>query len=86
MQTTEGTTKRTMTDAEATDEAMLLFTRKMRRLHTRAFDDVWARLPEGAKRAIYAAERRADVLRDQTAGGADGLAYSTDDDPEDDES
>lgn len=57
----------TMTDAEAADEAILLLTRKMRRLHRAEFDHVWGMLPDGAKRAIYAAEARADRVRD--AGG-----------------
>lgn len=53
------------TEAEATDEAMLLLSRKLRRLHPGAFANIWSKLPEGAHRAIYAAERRADVVRDQ---------------------
>lgn len=52
------------TEAQAADEALLLFIRKTRRLHPEAFGQVWAKLPEGAKRALHAAEMRADVLRD----------------------
>lgn len=66
-----------MTETQATDEAVLLFTRKLRRLHPAAFQDIWHRLPDGAKCAIYAAERRADQLRD-AAGGADRLEYPVD--------
>ena len=55
------------TEAQATDEAMLLITRKMRRLYPEAFTAVWAKLPDGAKDAIYASELRADRVRD--AGG-----------------
>jgi hypothetical protein len=47
----------TYTEAEATNEAVLLLTRKMRRLHAQEFAAVWAMLPDGAKEAIYAAER-----------------------------
>jgi hypothetical protein len=72
-----------MTEAQATDEAVLLFTRKLRRLHTAAFQDIWRRLPDGAKEAIYAAERRADQLRDAT-GGADRLGYPVDEEPDED--
>lgn len=57
----------TFTEAEATDEMVLLFTRKLRRLHPEAFADLWERLPEGAHRAVYDAERRADEVRN--AGG-----------------
>jgi hypothetical protein len=72
----------TMTEAQATDEAVLLFTRKMRRLHPDAFADIWAKLPDGAKTAVVAAENRADRLRDQEGNS---LAYPVDEDPEDDE-
>jgi hypothetical protein len=72
----------TMTDHEATDEALLLFTRKTRRLHPEVFASVWTKIPEGARRALEAAERRADRLRD-AHGGARGLEYPAD--PWDDE-
>jgi hypothetical protein len=58
----------TYTEAQATDETMLLLTRKLRRLHPEAFKDVWDRLPEGAQRAVYQAEARADVVRDTKPG------------------
>jgi hypothetical protein len=63
------------TEAEATDETMLLLTRKLRRLHPEAYADIWSKLPEGAHRAIYAAERRADRLRDRN----DGRTWEPDD-------
>lgn len=56
------------TEAQATDEAMLLFIRKMRRLQPEAFAAIWAKLPDGAKEAISASERRADRVRDAGAG------------------
>jgi hypothetical protein len=52
------------TEAQATDEAMLLITRRMRRLYPEAFAAVWAKLPDGAKDAIMFAEGRADRVRD----------------------
>jgi hypothetical protein len=58
-------TAKTYSEAQATDEAVLLFTRKVRRLIDReTFAKIWKQLPDGAKEALYAAERRADVLRD----------------------
>ncbi len=57
-------TSETFTEAQATDEMVLLFTRKMRRMHPEAFADVWSKLPVGAQRAVCDAERRADMLRD----------------------
>lgn len=54
------------TESQATDEAFLLFTRKMRRLHPEAFADIWKRIPDGAKYAILASEHRADALRDES--------------------
>lgn len=66
-----------MTNHEATDEALLLFIRKMRRLHPDAFGDIWAQLPEGAQTALRIAETRADVLRD-SAGGPSNLQYPED--------
>lgn len=60
----------TFTAAEATDEAWLMLSRKLRRLHPEAFADVWAKLSEGATDALGAAERRADAVRfaDEAAG------------------
>lgn len=58
-----------MTEAQALDEAVLLLLRKTRRALraaglTDVFGrDIWARFPDGAKTALLAAERRADVNR-----------------------
>ena len=51
------------TDAEATDEAVLLALRKWRRLHPKAYADVMDRLSEGARDALTLADNRADRLR-----------------------
>lgn len=59
------TTENVMTEGQATDEALLLFIRKMRRLHPDAFAEVIGRLPEGARWALDTAERRADRVRDE---------------------
>lgn len=61
--TTEQTAPQAYTDAEATDEAVLLLTRKLRRLHPAAYADVMSRLSDGARDALTLAENRADVLR-----------------------
>jgi ABC-type nitrate/sulfonate/bicarbonate transport system substrate-binding protein len=61
----EAATSHQMTETEATDQAVLLFVRKVRRLHPEAFADVIARLPEGARWALTLTENRADILRDQ---------------------
>lgn len=53
-----------MTETQATDEALLLFIRKMRRMHPDAFADVWGKVPGGAQTALLRAEMRADVYRD----------------------
>ncbi len=53
------------TVAEAADETLLLLTRSLRVLHPAVFRDVWDRLPDGAQRAVYAAENRADRVRDR---------------------
>lgn len=60
----------TYTDAQATDEAVLLLTRKLRRLHPDVFSEIMGKLPELARQALDLADRRADVLRgvDKTAG------------------
>jgi hypothetical protein len=73
-------TTRHFTASQATDEALLLFIRKVRRLHPAAFGDVWAKLPDGAKQALAAAEMRADVLRDTNRG----LTWQPDPTDEDD--
>lgn len=70
---------RVYTDSQATDEAVLLLTRKLRRLHREAFADLTARLPEGAREALSAAERRADVLRDADERDGTKHRYMTDD-------
>jgi hypothetical protein len=83
----------TYTDQEATDEAVLLFVRKLRRLHPDAFAAVMGRLPKGARTALMLAENRADVVRgrDRAEGIAPGMRpypnpYELDDeDDEDDE-
>lgn len=67
-----------MTDQQATDEAVLLLTRKLMRLHPDAYADTLTRMPDGARRAIHAAELRADNLRNQ-AGGPTHLTYPADD-------
>jgi hypothetical protein len=53
----------TYTDAQATDEAVLLLTRKLRRLHPEVHADLMRRLPEGARDALNFADIRADWLR-----------------------
>jgi hypothetical protein len=53
----------TYTDQQATDEAVLLLVRKMRRLHTEAYNDLMSQLPEGARWALTMADNRADLLR-----------------------
>jgi hypothetical protein len=57
------TTSQAYTDTQATDEALLLLTRKLRRLHPAAFADIMGKLPEGAREALNTAEMRADTLR-----------------------
>lgn len=74
MQATETTTRpATMTNEQATDEAVLLLTRKLMRLHPAALADVMSKLPLGAREQLGAAERRADLLRDRKGIGT--LAY-----------
>lgn len=61
------TSTKYFTETEATDEAMLLLFRKVRRTASPdAFEKIWTALPEGARRAIYAAESRADLVRVRT--------------------
>jgi hypothetical protein len=69
MKTTEA---QTFTANQATDEAVLLLTRKLMRLHPEAYADVTSRMPEGARLALLNAETRADVVRD-----ADTLSGTT---------
>ena len=52
-----------MTEAQATEEALLLITRKLRRMAPEAFTKAWGQLPDQAKAALNAAESRADLLR-----------------------
>jgi hypothetical protein len=52
-----------MTEAQATEEALLLITRKLQRMAPDAFAKAWGQLPDGAKVALGAAESRADLLR-----------------------
>lgn len=70
----------TLTDTQAADLALLLITRKLRRMAPTEFDRAWRQLPDGAKNAINAAEMRADVLRDQQPG----LTWPSDDTDEND--
>lgn len=56
-------TTETYTDQQATDEAVLLLIRKLRRLHPDAHADLMAKLPEGARQALHFADLRADTLR-----------------------
>jgi len=78
MQTTEDQAK-AYTDSEATDEALLLLTRKLHRLHPAAHADLMDRLPEGAKTALRFAENRADRVRDFDQLNGTAHRYLTDD-------
>lgn len=51
-------------ESELTDEAVLLLTRKLGRLHPDAHADLVRRLPDGARVALIMAENRADSRRD----------------------
>ena len=51
------------TDEQATDEAIRLLTRKLHRLHPDVYADVLAKLPDGAREALNAADIRADRQR-----------------------
>lgn len=56
------------TEAQATDEALLLFFRKTRRITDDAtFGKIWNQLGPCAQRALFAAEARADMLRDDSS-------------------
>lgn len=84
----------TYTDNEATDEAVLMLTRRLRRLHRDAYAAVLRSLSEGAQTALGQAEIRADRVRDaDVAAGIklcsrpypDPYAYDeTDEDTDDD--
>lgn len=55
-------------EGQATDEAVLLLVRKLRRLHPGVYADLMGRLPVGARDALDAADLRADRLRARDAG------------------
>lgn len=74
----------TMTETQATNEALLLVTRKLRRLHPEAYADIMGRIPEGARWALQMAENAADRHRNAN-GGAAGLVYPMPEDIEEDE-
>jgi hypothetical protein len=76
MQSTE---PRPYTDSEATDEAILLFTRKLRRMHPEAFADVIAKLSDDARFALTLAENRADTVRSEAERTGVARRYMTDD-------
>lgn len=80
----------TYTDAQATDEAVLLLVRKLRRLYPDACDDLMDRLPEGAQQALHFADQRADTLREYDQRGGITREYvdrfaAIDDDETDEE-
>jgi len=81
MPTATDTAAQRMTDAQATDEALLLLTRKLMRLHPEAYAAVIQKMPEGARRALALAEGRADRVRDMH--GVNGLAYPVEPDWDD---
>lgn len=62
---------KTYTTEQATDEAVLLLTRKLRRLHPDVYNALIAKLPDGARDALDLADVRADSLRD--ADRRDGI-------------
>lgn len=51
------------TDAQATDEAVLLLVRKLRRTYQDVYAEIIAKLPQGAQDALMLADQRADKLR-----------------------
>lgn len=63
--TKQTTTTQTMSHTEATDEAVLLLVRRLRRLHPNALQDVMSSLPAGAQEAVHFADQRADTRRAQ---------------------
>lgn len=71
-------TRRVYTDNEATDEAVLLLTRKLRRHYPAAFSDLMGQLPEGAREALTLAENRADGVRDRDDRAGTKHRYMTD--------
>lgn len=65
------------TDNQATDEALLLFLRKIHRLYPAAYADVITKLPDGAREALSTAELRADTLRSRDRESATTRTYPT---------
>lgn len=63
-----------MTTEQATNEALLRFIRKTRRLEPAAFNRVWAMLPGAVQDALRLAEVAADKVRDEHKPTAEGLA------------
>jgi hypothetical protein len=63
MSTAETTAPATYTEAEATDEALLLLIRRLRRQHPEAYLAVTRSLPDGAQETLDHAEHRADLVR-----------------------
>jgi hypothetical protein len=59
----EITTTEIYTDEQATDEAVLLLTRRLRRLHPEVHASLMASFPEGVREALDMADNRADLLR-----------------------
>jgi hypothetical protein len=55
-------------EQQATDEAVRLLVRKLRRLHPGVYIDLMDRIPEGARDALDAADLRADRLHARSAG------------------
>lgn len=51
------------TEAQATDEAVLLMIRKLRRLEPAAYARIMEKMPQGGRNTLIEAERRADVRR-----------------------
>lgn len=70
MNMTETSEAKTYTEAQALDEAVLLFVRKMRRLYTDAYTDVIRQLPDGAREALNMADVRADRTRVSIPAGS----------------
>jgi hypothetical protein len=64
-------------EGQATDEAVLLLVRKLRRLHPGVYIELMNRLPVGARDALDAADLRADRLRARDAGNRIKRNYLT---------
>jgi hypothetical protein len=63
----EMTTSEPYTDAQATDEAVLLLVRRLHRLYPREHASLLASFPEGVRQALMFADQRADLLRAEDA-------------------